>query len=151
MGIFNRLRASITANPGGVPQTVVPLGWTFGLSGAVFVRNAQVYSASMTPDLALGNWITITATTGAAFTVNAPTINGAALSVSNTPIGLPVYISILNNSGGNLGAVTLNAIFKGNSGFTANQATGTSISAMGLFLSSTQILGVGPWTGPFAF
>jgi hypothetical protein len=150
MGIFDRLQGRLTATAGGV-QSLAPLGWVLNGSGYNLTRNDQAYSAAITPDLALGNWIVITATNGAAFTINAPLVNGAALTVANAPVGLPIVLSLLNNSGGALGAVTLNAIYKGNSGFTAGINNLNSISALMLMLSSTQILGIGPWTGQFAF
>lgn len=64
---------------------------------------AITYSASMTPNAALGNDFTITATNNTAFTVNAPTGGKAGQSVT---------ITIRNTSGGALGAVTWGAGYK---------------------------------------
>jgi len=61
------------------------------------------YSASMTIDASLGNRHIITATNGTAFTINAPT----------SPLaGQRIVVTIRNTSGGALGAVTWNAVFK---------------------------------------
>lgn len=77
-----------------------------------------VYSASMTPNAALGNHWRITATNGVAFTINAPT---------NPVAGVRVTLTIRNTSGGALGAATFNAAFK-TAGYAA-PATGFSASA----------------------
>jgi hypothetical protein len=69
------------------------------------------YSASMTPSLSTANSLTITATSGAAFTINAPTNEPASG-------GMRLNIWISNTSGGALGAVTWNAIFKVPAGIT---------------------------------
>lgn len=66
-------------------------------------RVTVAYSASMTPDAALGNNWEITANNGVAFTINAPT---------NPADGMRVTVKIRNTSGGALGAVTWSAAFK---------------------------------------
>lgn len=65
---------------------------------------AIVYSASMTIALGSGAAALIVATNNTAFTINAPT--GTPLS------GDELEVTIKNTSGGALGAVTWNAIFK---------------------------------------
>lgn len=61
------------------------------------------YSASMTPDAALGDFQQITVTNGSAFTINGP---------SNPLTGQRLTIQIRNASGGAAGAATWNAAFK---------------------------------------
>lgn len=69
-----------------------------------FVEQAVVYAAAMTIALGLGAFAIITATDGVAFTINAPT---------GTPLaGDELTVQIRNTSGGALGAVTWNAVFK---------------------------------------
>lgn len=73
-------------------------------NGMVMVpRTVVTYSASMTPNCALGGFFTITATNATAFTINAPT--------SPLP-NQRISINIINSSGGGLGAATWNAVFK---------------------------------------
>jgi len=67
------------------------------------IDNTLVYSASMTPNMLAGNYIRIVATNGTAFTINAPT---------NPALGMRATILIYNGSGGALGTITWNAIFK---------------------------------------
>lgn len=74
--------------------------WERGVS--VF-RNTITYSASITIDCNLGNVFQTTATNGTAFTINAPTNVGDCQVIT---------LSIRNNSGGALGAVTWNAAFR---------------------------------------
>jgi hypothetical protein len=62
------------------------------------------YSASMTPDCDLGNEFVITATNNTAFAINAP--------ASSPGTGQRITVTIRNASGGALGAVTWNAVFK---------------------------------------
>lgn len=71
--------------------------------GLVGSRFTVPYSASMTIDVRNGTEFDITATNGTAFTINAPT-NGFD--------GQTIEVSIINSSGGVLGAVTWNATFK---------------------------------------
>ena len=75
------------------------------------------YSASMTPNAALGNSHIITATNGTAFTINAPT---------NETTDQRLLITIKNTSGGALGVATWNANYL-MSAWT-NPATGFSRS-----------------------
>jgi hypothetical protein len=73
----------------------------YGLDGIV----AVTYSASMTPDLALGRLFKITATNGTAFTINNPSNLPASSRTRFT-------IQIINSSGGALGTLTLGAGYK---------------------------------------
>lgn len=61
------------------------------------------YSASMTIDASLGNYYSIDANNGSAFTINAPT---------NPTTGQQITVRLRNTSGGALGAATWNAVFK---------------------------------------
>jgi len=69
----------------------------------ILQRETIAYSASMTPNMFNGDWQTITATNGTAFTINAPT---------NAADGMELTITLKNASGGALGAATWNAIYK---------------------------------------
>lgn len=82
---------------GGRPGTTVNVATVVGGYSTI------TYSASMTPNAALGNTHTITATNGTAFTINAPT-NGVT--------GQRILIKIKNTSGGALGVATWNANYK---------------------------------------
>lgn len=76
------------------------------------------YSASITPDTQNGPWQSTTVTNATAFTINAPVDTPGA---SNTGV---LTIEILNSSGGAMGAITWNGVFKFN-GFTwTNPANG---------------------------
>ena len=66
-------------------------------------RRTVAYSASITIDAREGNTFEVTATNGTAFTVNAPT---------NPADGQVMLLTIKNTSGGALGAITWNAVFK---------------------------------------
>jgi hypothetical protein len=61
------------------------------------------YSASISTDASLGNTFVITVTNGTAFTINAPT---------NPATGQRVTYTIRNTSGGAVGVITWNAVFK---------------------------------------
>lgn len=63
------------------------------------------YSASITPNAALGIWQQIIVTNGTAFTINAPT---NAPTASQTQ---ELTIEVLNSSGGAMGVITWNAAF----------------------------------------
>ena len=66
-------------------------------------RTALTYSTSIDTDASLGNFFDITVTDGVAFTINAPTI----------PVdGHEITYTIRNASGGAVGAITWNAVFK---------------------------------------
>lgn len=69
----------------------------------VGTRKSVTYSASMTIDTSSGQWFSIVATNGVAFTINAPT---------NPLDGQRITIKLSNTSGGALGAATFNAVFK---------------------------------------
>lgn len=66
-------------------------------------RLAVPYSASMTFSAALSDWFEISATNATAFTINAP------IGLMD---GKEINVTIRNTSGGALGAVTWNSIFK---------------------------------------
>jgi hypothetical protein len=72
-------------------------------SRAVHGAPTVTYSASITIDASTGNEFTITANNGTAFTINAPT---------NPTTGQRMVVTIRNTSGGALGAITWNAVFK---------------------------------------
>jgi hypothetical protein len=72
-------------------------------SGFATTRTAVTYSASMTADASTGNTFVITATDGTAFAINAPT---------NVTSGQRITFTVRNTSGGVLGVVTWNAVFK---------------------------------------
>lgn len=61
------------------------------------------YSASITPNLRFGNTLRYTVNNTSAFTFNAPT---------NAVKGTPLSIILKNTSGGAMGAITWNAVFK---------------------------------------
>ena len=93
-----------------IPSTSKSITMALGtFTQAVLTRQAIVeqtitYSASMTIALGSGAVAVITATNNTAFTINAPT---------GTPLtGDQLTVIIRNPSGGALGAVTWNAIFK---------------------------------------
>lgn len=71
--------------------------------GAIAKRIAATYSASITLEASFGNEFDITATNGTAFTINAP---------SNPVDGQAITLTIANASGGVLGAITWNGVFK---------------------------------------
>lgn len=81
-------------------------------------RVAVTYSASMTPDASLANEFDMTATNGTAFTVNAPT---------NATDGQRITLTIRNGSGGVLGAITWDALFKMAAWTSPANATSRSI------------------------
>lgn len=97
-----------------VVATAGELGARFS-KGVQEFESAVTYSASMTLDASLANRFVITATNNTNFTVNAPT---------NPIQGQRIYITVRNASGGALGVVTWDAIFK-KSVFT-NPANGFS-------------------------
>lgn len=65
------------------------------------------YSASMTPDSSQGQFHTIVATNNTAFTINAPTNPPPSSNAAQI-----LTLTVFNTSGGALGAVTWNAVFK---------------------------------------
>lgn len=99
------------AAAGGDVELVPGAGVNGGARGGVnitsgsfkYARAGIAYSASMTPDAATANIQAIRANNGAAFTINAPL---------NPREAIPLTITIVNISGGALGAATWNAIFK---------------------------------------
>lgn len=99
-----------------------------GASGGFYVDGMKqtgmetvTYSASMTPDLRSGHVHRITVTDGVAFTINSPTNRDA------TAPGTITTFVFRNTSGGALGAITWNAIYK-MAGALTNPATGFSRS-----------------------
>lgn len=75
----------------------------YGVYRPYYDLGALTYSASMTIDAAQGNIFEVNATNGSAFTINAPT---------NPQTGQRLAVLVRNTSGGVLGAVTWNAVFK---------------------------------------
>lgn len=75
------------------------------LYGFAEAQHATAYGSVVTPDCSLGNYFTVNATTGAAFAIAVP-LNPAA--------GMRITIEIINTSGGALGALTWNGVFKMN-------------------------------------
>jgi hypothetical protein len=77
---------------------------SLGLDGRLSLQHQDVpYSASMTPDASKGNIFVIVPTNGTAFTINAPT---------NPKNDQEITVRIANGTGGALGAVTWNSVFK---------------------------------------
>lgn len=107
---------------------VTSLGWLLEGVGVALGANTVTYSASMTPDIGLGGAVTITATNAVAFTINAPLLNGTAITATNVPLGTILQLTIRNTSGGALGVATFNAVFR-LSAWT-QPATGNSRSIM---------------------
>lgn len=135
----------------GTGQPVTPKGWSMAAAASVLFReNAQTYAASMTPELTLGNWITIVVTNNVAFTLQNPTFNSAALAATNVPAGMLVAVSILNASGGATGAITLGTVYKGAAGFGA-PANNQYVSTVFLVRSATQFLALSNWSTSSAF
>jgi hypothetical protein len=95
-----------TSGPGGC-QIINPMGlatltgaWQYGGSP---VMATLAYSASMTPDCTQASEFIVNPSNGVAFTINAPL---------NPMTGMLLTLSIRNATGGALGAVTWNAVFK---------------------------------------
>lgn len=150
MGLFGRLQAQIAAAAGANPQLVTPQGWQFNGVGTAFRENAQTYAASITPDLALGSYITVTITNNVAFTIQNPVFNGAALSATNVPLGALVLLSLINASGGATGAISLGTVWKGAGGF-GNPANNQYVSALFVVRSATQLMALANWSTSAAF
>lgn len=98
-----------TATIGDAPRSV---------SAPVHGLTAPTYSASITPTAVSGKWQTITVTNATAFTINAPTLTPTTKETQE------LVIEIFNNSGGVMGAITWNAVFKFNGFVWTNPATG---------------------------
>jgi hypothetical protein len=82
-----------------------------GVIGEVFARFKErrqglTYGATVTPDASKGNYLNTIATNGSAFTIAAP------LNPPADPQTQRLTIEISNNSGGALGTVTWDAIYK---------------------------------------
>lgn len=88
---------------GSYPVAITVGALTMTAASVVEAIGTVTYSASMTPNAALGNVFTITATNNTAFTINAPT---------NPGNGQRAVFTIRNTSGGALGVATWNAVFK---------------------------------------
>jgi hypothetical protein len=86
--------AWILSRPSGIPDPI---------NVGAFGVTALSYSASITPDASLGGTLTITPSNASAFTINAPV---------NLASGQRLQFTIKNTTGGPLGAVTWNAIYK---------------------------------------
>jgi hypothetical protein len=67
-------------------------------------KSAITYSASMTPNYSLGEYQTINASNGSAFTINAPTNPPSSSQTAD------LAIEVQNTSGGALGGITFDAI-----------------------------------------
>lgn len=91
-------------------------GVTIG-RGLTLARAVLPYGTVIATDASLANAFTITATDGVAFAISAP---------SNLSAGKQITYTIRNTSGGALGAITWNAVFK-MAAFT-NPATANSRS-----------------------
>lgn len=76
-------------------------------------KSTITYAASMTPNFSTGQYQTINASNGTAFTINAPTNPPSSAQTSD------LTIEIQNSSGGALGAITWDAVFVGGFTFTA--------------------------------
>lgn len=105
-----KISALIAGNPLAAADLIAAAqgGVTVKVTGAQLTRQvaaALAYSASITPDSLAAVWQTITVTSAAAFTINAP-INPPGASATQD-----LYIEVLNSSGGVMGAITWNAIF----------------------------------------
>lgn len=85
--------------------------------GLTLARAVLTYGTVIATDASLGNSFTITATDGVAFTISAP---------SNLVAGKQISYTVRNTSGGALGAITWNAVFK--MAAFANPATANSRS-----------------------
>lgn len=84
----------------------ITVGWETNEYAVLKPKNkrfTQPYSASITIDTPTGKIFEITANNGVAFAINAPT---------NPHDGEEITVQIRNTSGGALGAVTWNAVFK---------------------------------------
>lgn len=86
-----------------IGKTANPIRHLFTAGRIVQQRTTPVYGASITINSANGGFHAITATNGTAFTINAPT---------NPVTGHQITVTIRNTSGGALGAVTWDAVFK---------------------------------------
>jgi hypothetical protein len=87
--------------------------------GLTLARAVLPYSTVIATDASLANSFTITATDGVAFTISAPT---------NLVAGKQLTYTIRNTSGGALGAITWNAVFKMTAFTNPATATNRSIS-----------------------
>lgn len=106
-------RDMILRNTDGVFSVRTPVGDAYQIdyvtrrtwvAGSLQLRRvAQTYGTTVTIDTTVGNIYPITATNGTAFTIAAP------LTPSD---GMEITLTIINTSGGALGAITWNAVFK---------------------------------------
>ena len=103
VGCFNGSTNFIGTNRLGVEVGDITTAKILLTTQLVYTKITVTYSASMTIDSSVGSYASITATNATAFTINAPT---------NPVNGQPLTIVIRNTSGGALGAVTWNAVFK---------------------------------------
>lgn len=100
------------------------------------VLNAPTYGATVTPAMASGNSQKITVTDTNNFTIAAPT--GAVA-------GEWMVLDILNNSGGAMGTITWNAVWKRDSSY-ANPANGKRRTAH-FYYDGSNWIQVGTWSG----
>lgn len=98
--VANATGAALLSDDGATRVALGNVGIPNALVGS---RRVLTYSASITPVASDGNSQVITATDGSAFTINAPT--GAVA-------GQRISLTVRNSSGGALGTITWNAIYK---------------------------------------
>ena len=103
VGMGRILGRFISGSPSASLQRFVADGVVFDRVNIVDVLQSPTYGAAVDINLANGTIVTIVATNGVAFTINAPT---------NAKTGMQWVLAIRNSSGGALGAITFNAIFK---------------------------------------
>jgi len=84
-----------------VPNRALAVNLWADSGGAIL--NTLTYAASMTPNMHLGRIIRIVVTDGNAMTIANPT---------NLTVGPPVYVEIVNASGGAMGTITWGSMYK---------------------------------------
>lgn len=89
------------------------------LRGITLARAVLTYGTVIATDASLANHFTITVTDGVAFAISAPT---------NLAAGKQITYTIRNTSGGAVGAITWNAVFKMASFTTPATANNRSIT-----------------------
>lgn len=92
------------------------------------LKQTLTFGASIDWDILSGTSALIIQTSNAAHTVNAPLLNGAAISsaVLTALAGTVLTLRFRNTSGGAAGATTFNAIYKIQGGAWTNAATANS-------------------------
>jgi len=92
-----------SGSPDSTHQRFTPNGTVFADERTVSLVQTPTYGVSVTFDMDDGNIVVINATNNVAFAVNAPL---------NPLTGQQMILVIKNTSGGALGAITFNAVFK---------------------------------------